>query len=320
MTPEERRIKRQQRKEKNEQRKQTYIEDPSHLSKVCRDFMKKTCERENCRFIHDPKLCLRYFNNGGSCKFKHNCRKNHFVTLQGHVQTSQDRQDQDRPQTSQGPRPQTERRGDDLTSKFVDMNIVIETVESEKSRICKVKENDVVIVKGLFNQYVKEDLLNKIKEQFESNIDEKTKKNLFQLWHNDCHLIANDRFNWKDKIPIFNEIIDKMKNYFKVRVEATRFNLFNRDHFKYYHRDRAAFHKETAEKQDFTICLNLGSSRSVAFRNVKTKTIISVYLEHGDIYCFAKKVNEEWEHAVLKETSDDTNEKRISIVIWGKLI
>lgn len=56
------------------------LKDPQ-LRNVCRDFMQGKCERERCRYVHDSKLCKRYFKNGGSCKFKDNCRKNHFVTM-----------------------------------------------------------------------------------------------------------------------------------------------------------------------------------------------------------------------------------------------
>ena len=55
------------------------------MKRVCRDFMKNDCKREDCRYIHDPKLCSNFYRNyvqmgSGSCKFKDNCRKNHFTT------------------------------------------------------------------------------------------------------------------------------------------------------------------------------------------------------------------------------------------------
>jgi hypothetical protein len=49
------------------------------MERVCRDFMNKKCERDNCRFIHDQKLCENFWKRG-TCKWKDNCRKNHFVT------------------------------------------------------------------------------------------------------------------------------------------------------------------------------------------------------------------------------------------------
>ena len=335
----------QRRKEKNEQKKKTYNEDPTNLDKVCRDFMKgrsdpnkSGCQRTNCRFIHDPKLCDRYWQNGGSCKFKHNCRKNHFVTQVEHNERVE--------RAKRVERDGRSRRGDDLTTEFVDMNILIQNANSSHFPK-KINQKDIVIVKDLFKD--KSNFSHDLQKELDA-LEPKYKERVFQLWHNDCHSIANDRINWRDRVPTFNKIIEHLKNYFKVDVQATRLNIFNENQFKYYHRDRAAFDEETAQKQNFTICLNLGTSRTVAFRNVKTKTIISVPLEDGDIYCFAKIINENWEHAVLKNDSEELRkdpvlkndseelrkdqvlkndseelrkdpvpEKRISIVIWGKI-
>jgi hypothetical protein len=358
---------REKKKEKNQQKKENYHEDPSNLNNICRDFMKNRenpdkpgCQRERCRFIHDSKLCTRYWQNGGSCKFKHNCRKNHFVIggsdsrdrdrrgdhpvrepvqdrrgdhpVQGysrdrrgdhHVREPvQDRRGnhpvQSYSRDRRGDHHVQDRRGDDLTSKFVDMNILILNANANGNFPKKINEKDIVILKGLFDN--KPSLFKDLCEQLKG-----VKEEVFQLWHNDCHRIANDRANWRDRVPIFEETIEQMKNYFGVDVQATRLNTFKDTDFKYYHRDRAAFHEETALKQNFTICLNLGAERTIAFRNVKTKTIISVPLKNGDVYCFAKKINEEWEHAVLKEQRNHVLEERlditrISVVIWGKLI
>jgi hypothetical protein len=162
-------------------------------------------------------------------------------------------------------------------------------------------------------------------------IDETKKqdKSLFQLWHNDCHYIADDKKNWKGKVPSFQLIIDRIKQYFNIRVEATRLNVFRgKDQFKYYHHDRASFNSKAAEKQNFTICLNLGRTRTIGFRHEKTKAIVTIPVSDGQIYCFSSQVNIDWEHAVLKD--EDTKRmgeekiergeediERMSIVVWG---
>jgi hypothetical protein len=76
-----------------------------NLSKVCRDFMKKKCEREDCRFIHDKKLCKRFHENWlkngkGTCKYKDNCRKNHFVTVNENYYTRNKNNDNTRDNNS----------------------------------------------------------------------------------------------------------------------------------------------------------------------------------------------------------------------------
>jgi hypothetical protein len=63
----------------------------SDLKNICRDFMRGNCERNNCRFTHDTKLCKNWYRNfqingEGSCKFGVNCRKNHFAKSVG-IQT-----------------------------------------------------------------------------------------------------------------------------------------------------------------------------------------------------------------------------------------
>jgi hypothetical protein len=63
--------------------------DTQYIAKnVCRDFMKpnRACKRDDCRYIHDEQLCIRYYkncmNNGaGACKYKEHCRKHHYLTV-----------------------------------------------------------------------------------------------------------------------------------------------------------------------------------------------------------------------------------------------
>lgn len=66
------------KKEKVKKEKKQDIIDFTGFEHICRDYMKNICVRENCRFIHDPQFCLRFFKNK-SCKYKHGCRKNHYI-------------------------------------------------------------------------------------------------------------------------------------------------------------------------------------------------------------------------------------------------
>lgn len=278
--------------------------------------MKKACGRENCRFIHDPKLCDRFFNFG-TCKFHVHCRKHHYVTDNRMGQTQNRVQIEKKGNIiengTQNGVQNKERRGDDLY--LYDMRLVLDTGSDKLSK--KITERDVVLVPNLFKDFAPNDLRDQVLYEVENcGI---SKKDLFKLWHSDSHHLVDDKLPWKEKVPTFGKIIDIMKEFFNVRVEATRLNYYeNSKSFKYYHTDAAAFRPDKAKKQNFTICLHLGAPRTVAFRNIKTRTITSIPLEDGQIYCFSKQVNVEFEHAVLKEQKP-SDECRLSIVIWGWL-
>ncbi len=52
--------------------------DFTGVENICRDYMKNMCIRENCRFIHDPQYCLRFFKNK-SCKYRAGCKRFHYI-------------------------------------------------------------------------------------------------------------------------------------------------------------------------------------------------------------------------------------------------
>lgn len=318
---------------KRERRRQNVHANNPDARRVCRDFMNKKCTRDNCRFIHDTKLCFKFWKNG-SCKYGVNCRKKHEFSIppqeqmpfiQGvhperqanFVHNRHDHQNSNRQTNSDNNnhrQPYRERRGDDMTNKFVDMRIVVEQNKDKFSQN-SVSTKDVVLVPNVFSNFEKGALAKKLLDEI--NAASIPKDQLFKLWHSDCHYIADDKLNWKEQIPTFNMIINRMQNFFNVRVEATRLNYFKGgEQFKHWHHDRASFHKKTAEKQNFTICLNLGATRTIGFRKEGTRTILTTNVDDGQIYCFSKQVNIDWEHAVLKQQSDNHDE-RLSIVIWG---
>jgi hypothetical protein len=352
---------------------------PAELNKVCRDFMNDKCTRDNCRFVHDTKLCGRYYKNG-SCKFKENCRKNHFVTddppdfryerpernyddrrserriddrnerrpINDREQYNTERRSE-RPERridhreydrrperrfddriSQRPEKRIDdridrrserhldenrsdrgyRRGDELQENITDMRLIVETGSDKLTKT--ITNKDVVLAPNMFTSYKPNELMEMIKQEVDNcGIP---KEELFKLWHSGAHQIADDKLNWKDNVPTFNKIIERMAVFFNVKVEATRLNLYKENDYKFFHRDSSAFNERNAKKQNFTICLNLGATRTVAFRTMKTRTIVSVPLQDGEVYCFSKQVNIDWEHGVYKKDSD---ELRMSIVIWG---
>jgi len=157
-------------------------------------------------------------------------------------------------------------------------------------------------------------------------------------WHNDAHLIANDRLNggaWKNECPLLHNLIQDMAGKLGITPEATRVNIYNSNHHKHLHHDRAAF--TPGLSQNMTVALSLGATRNVVFRRSKRKhrgrwfdflrkrpphvpppTLLSLEVTNGSIYTFARDVNIEWQHGISKNEEEGIdNGDRISIIIWG---
>lgn len=66
------------KKDKKKREKKEDLIDFTGFEHLCRDFMNNMCVRENCRFIHDPQFCQRFFKNK-SCKYKGGCCKKHYI-------------------------------------------------------------------------------------------------------------------------------------------------------------------------------------------------------------------------------------------------
>ena len=67
-------------------------------------------------------------------------------------------------------------------------------------------------------QTIYDSLLDEIKN---SGVDP---RQLWQLWHGDSHVIADDKRKWKKECPTFTMIVDKIADYFHMDVKATRLN------------------------------------------------------------------------------------------------
>ena len=79
-------------------------------------------------------------------------------------------------------------------------------------------------------------------------IVEYQKIQLFKLWHGDTHIIADDKKGWKEKCPTFNMIIDKIKDFFNMDIQATRFNWYkDSEQWKPFHHDAAAIKPDKAK-------------------------------------------------------------------------
>jgi hypothetical protein len=147
---------------------------------------------------------------------------------------------------------------------------------------------------------------------------------LLKLWHgNDkvagTHLIVNDKTPWKDKCPTFNFVVNKIKTFFDMDVQATRMNVYkDTSQWKPFHHDSAYVNPEKAKVQNFTVAVSFGCTRDVAFEHATTKTVVSLPQADGMVYCFANDTNAIWRHGILQDIPT-REEGRVSIICWGKI-
>lgn len=209
--------------------------------------------------------------------------------------------------------------------KPADMRIVY-TSGQEKTYNRKIASNEVILVSDLFSKEESEGMYEKLLEEMNNTkIDD---KDLWKLWHGDTHLIADDKKGWKKNCPVFNSVIERIREYFNMDIKATRFNWYkNLDQWKPYHHDAAAVKKDKMKTQNFTIGLSFGAEREVSFEHAKKRTTVSVPLTNGSCYTFSKDVNIEWRHGIPQVRDNDERKKeeyngnlgRISIIAWGKV-
>lgn len=259
---------------------------------LCRDYIRNKCNRENCRYIHDNSNVDKR-NNKVQVK-----RRNK--------------------------KPINTESWEPITRPY-DMKI---TVQSGQSRLNKIPEsNDIVLVRNLFSDYKPGEIYGLLVKEIEM-ISETGKidiNDLLKLWHGSeernipgCHYICNDRTRWKLECPTFQMVIERMKSYFNVKVEATRLNWYkDYKQFKPLHFDAAAFDEIKAKKQNITIGLSFGETRDIIFEHAKTRKTICIPQEDGQIYTFGNKINCEWRHGVNPGV-EKPDSGRISVIIWGK--
>ncbi len=178
-------------------------------------------------------------------------------------------------------------------------------------------ENDVILVNDFMHQAEKKEMFDKLMTEIQK-CSEKNPE-LWKLWHGDTHFIADDKIEWKQDVPSFQEIIDNIEKFFNFKTISTRFNLYeNSDHWKPFHHDAAAIKPHIAEKQNTTIAISFGATRETAFQFNDNKCVVSFPLKDNSVYVFGKDVNINWKHGIPQLPKDKfSDEKRISIILWG---
>lgn len=339
-------------KEDGDASKPAHFEDSDGLFKlVCRTFMKHKCKRSPCKNVHDPRLCPEYWKSG-ECKYGVECRRNHFVTLP----TAQDAGDAsadakpakakkekkakkpseaasaaqaavdeygdsttDSKKKSKKPKKKNTEVWDPMT-KPVDLRITYDLGSKNDTFTTPLATRDVVLVPNLFSDYKTGELYTKLVTELEGcGIP---RDNLLKMWHgNDkidgTHLIVDDRSSWKKKCPTFDLVTDRIKKFFKLSIQATRFNWYlDTSQWKPFHFDAAAVKPEIAAKQNFTVAISFGATRDAAFEHAQSKTTVSMPQPDGCAYAFARDTNVIWRHGILQDVPV-RKEGRISVIAWG---
>eukprot|EP01080_Neovahlkampfia_damariscottae_P010734 gene10734-3354_t len=179
----------------------------------------------------------------------------------------------------------------------------------------KHSTRDVVVHPNLFCE--EDDLT--IYKSLLKEIEQSKLENVWKSWHGDSHQIVNDRLGWKKHSPTFQKVIEKIEDYFGMKINATRLNWYkDSSEWKPFHHDSAAVKKEIAKIQNFTVGVSFGQERDISLEHVKAKTKVSIPLLNGHTYSFAQKINTEWKHGVPQMAKKPENDiGRISIIAWG---
>lgn len=286
-------------------------------NKICKNFMHNNCQRGNdCRYIHDELLCF-YFWKFGNCKFGDNCKKKHeFKNVQlvlDNLQTNKPRQNQNhkRKKNTECFEPMT---------KPVDMRIVCDNGSLGDKMTTTLSSRDVLLAPNVFGDFKHGELYERLMQEL--NSCDIPQEKLLKMWHgNDkidgTHLIVDDKTRWKQQCPTFKLVIDRIKSFFNMDIQATRFNWYkDTSQWKPFHFDAAAVKEDKADVQNFTVAVSFGATREAAFEHADTKTVVSIPQPDGWIYAFAKDTNIIWRHGILQD-SQIRDEGRISVIAWG---
>tara|TARA_B100001094_G_scaffold313146_1_gene350575 strand:- start:1208 stop:2059 length:852 start_codon:yes stop_codon:yes gene_type:complete len=120
-----------------------------------------------------------------------------------------------------------------------------------------------------------------------------------------------------DFSPTFNQIIQKMSDYFDVEIYHTRMNFYkDGSDWKPFHRDSHAYGNKSL-REDFTMGASFGATRSLAILHEKTEQDFEFPQYNNDVFAFTSNVNKKFLHGVPKSKNIDIG-PRISIIAWGR--
>jgi hypothetical protein len=174
---------------------------------------------------------------------------------------------------------------------------------------------DVILVPRLFDDMG--DVYHRIEQEMKSSPE------AWKLWHGDSHLIADDHMGWKTSCPTFVHIMERIRQYFRIDIKATRLNWYrDTTDWKPYHHDAAAVDPNKAKTQNLTVGVSFGVTRDISFEHATRRSKINLPLPNGLTYAFGSQVNIDWRHGIPQIKREDgnnveTEKGRISIIAWG---
>lgn len=287
---------------------------------TCRDFLRETCRfGSHCKFRHDTDLSVS--TNAEEDSKKNDDPLEHFIA-QSRSTENKTRQPTQHPQKQQRPKlKKVNTETFDPSHAPPDMRLLVEPAKPFGGFSSSITSRDVIVVPGLFCDSGDTRIYNQLlKEMQECGVKE---DRLWKMWHGDNHWIADDHQNYKERVPTFMSIIQKLREYFKMDIKATRFNWYKSDvEWKPFHHDASAVDPEKAKIQNFTVGVSFGATRDIAFEDALEPTghrrVVSIPLVNGTTYCFSGDINTNWRHGVPQLPPEKQGrDGRISIIAWG---
>lgn len=94
----------------------------------------------------------------------------------------------------------------------------------------KLAHNDAVIVNDMYWDYKRNEIYQLLLDQIHDSSAYKKhpeigEKGLWMPWHGDNHLIANDKLNWKNEVPIFNKLMKRIEDFFDMDIKDWGFEF-----------------------------------------------------------------------------------------------
>jgi len=121
-----------------------------------------------------------------------------------------------------------------------------------------------------------------------------------------------------DFSPTFQEIVQKMSDYFDVEIYATRLNFYpDSTSWKPFHHDSHAYGNRSM-REDFTMGASFGATRELVFMHPPSQQQFSFPQENGDIFAFTTSVNQAFMHGVPKSAGSRGPAPRFSVIAWGR--
>jgi hypothetical protein len=280
--------------------------------KYCRFYIQGKCNHgDSCKFVHDKEICRNYYlkgqcKHGDKCKFKHVIDN---ISTKNNNSTHVSNNDRNKHDKNHGKKRHHPKNTENFNPSHKPSDMVVHVGIPDQYTV-----NDVIIYPNLINE---PDMYDKLLGEMEKTGIDDTE--LWKLWHGDSHFIADDNLNYKEKVPTFGKIINRLEETFKMDVKSTRFNWYkDSEQWKPFHHDAAAVKEHIAKVQNFTVGISLGATREIAFENAKTKSTVSFVLPNGSAYAFSKDININWKHGIPQIPPEKkNNEGRISIIAWG---